>query len=56
MHVMQLNNDNSQASLARVHFKPHNQPSIVTASSHSDLCKVNEITVDRLASTKSHTI
>ena len=49
---MQLDNGNSQASLARVHFKPHNQPYIVATSSHSD-CKANE-TVDRLASTKSH--
>ena len=42
MHVMQLDNGNSQASLARVRYKPHNQPYIVAISSHSD-CKANEI-------------
>ena len=37
--VMPSENGNSQASLARVHFKAHNQPyNIVTTSSHSD-CK-----------------
>ena len=29
VHVMQLDNGNSQASLARAHYKPHNQPYIV---------------------------
>ena len=29
MHVMQLDNGNSQASLARVHFEPHDQSYIV---------------------------
>ena len=29
MHVMQLDNGNSQASLARARYKPHNQPYIV---------------------------
>ena len=42
MHVMQLDNGNSQASLAHVHYKPHNQPYIVATSSHSDY-KANEI-------------
>ena len=42
MHVRQLDNGNSRASLARVHFKPHNQSYIVATSSHSD-CKSNEI-------------
>ena len=42
MHVMQLDNGNSQASLARVRYKPHNQPYIFATSSHND-CKANEI-------------
>ena len=42
MHVMRLDNGNSQASLARARYKPHNQPYIVATSSHSD-CKANEI-------------
>ena len=39
---MQLDNGNSQASLAHARYKPHNQPYIVATSSHSD-CKANEI-------------
>ena len=43
MHVMQLDNGNSQALLVRVHYKPHNQSYIIVAtSSHSD-CKANEM-------------
>ena len=45
MHVMQLNNGNSQASLACAHYKPHNQPYIVTTSSHSNskACEILQI-------------
>ena len=39
---MQLDDGNSQASLASVHWPPQNQPYIVATSSHSDLCGAND--------------
>ena len=39
MHVIQLDDGNSQASLACVHLPPHNQPYIVA---HSNVCKEND--------------
>lgn len=36
-HVMQLDDGNSEASLACIHMQLYNKPYIVTTSSHSDL-------------------
>ena len=48
MHVMQLDNGNSQASLAHASYKPHKQPYIVTMGECAPWKIVQCATIDTL--------